>query len=104
MRPGSWPAAAPASATGIPIQKLLDRIRWDRAFGKGHFTIGYYDRKARQIVTVPLERVEIVPGNHFSFTAAEADGSIHEIPFHRVREVHRNGELIWQRPSVSEPR
>lgn len=81
----------------IPIQQLLNRIRWDPAFGKARFTIGYYDRVGRRIVRVPLEKIDVEPGNHFSFSTLEADGSIHEVPFHRVREVHRDGELIWQR-------
>ena len=28
----------------------------------------------------------------------EAHGSVHSVPYHRVREVYRDGELIWQRP------
>jgi uncharacterized protein (UPF0248 family) len=43
--------------------------------------------------------MHLEPGNRFSFTAVEADGSVHDVPFHRVREVYRNGELIWQRPA-----
>jgi hypothetical protein len=43
------------------------------------------------------------PGSHFSFTAVEQDGSVHEVPFHRVREVHRDGVLIWQRPAAPSP-
>jgi uncharacterized protein (UPF0248 family) len=87
----------------VPIESLLDRIRWDAEFGRADFTIGYYDRVAQNLVTLPLDRIEIDPGNHFSFTAIEADGSVHEVPFHRVREVHRNGELIWQRIVASGP-
>jgi uncharacterized protein (UPF0248 family) len=26
---------------------------------------------------------------------------VHEVPFHRVREVYRDGVLIWQRPPVA---
>jgi len=81
----------------VPIQSLLQRIRWDKAFGRGAFTIGYYDRNRHAVVTLPLERICIEPGNHFAFSAIEADGSVHEVPFHRVREVRRNGEAIWQR-------
>jgi uncharacterized protein (UPF0248 family) len=83
----------------IPIQRFLDHIRWDPEFGRGQFAIGYYDRVERRIVKVPLARVHLEPGNRFSFTAVEADGSVHDVPFHRVREVYRNGELIWQRPA-----
>ena len=81
----------------IPIQLLLNRIRWDKAFGNARFTIGYHDRVARCIVAVPLERIDVEPGNHFSFSVLEADGSVHDVPFHRVREVHRDGQLIWKR-------
>lgn len=86
----------------IPIQDLLNRIRWDPSYGAGRFTIGYYDRIERRIVRVPLENIDIEPGNHFSFTATQTDGTVHEVPFHRVREVQRNGELIWQRERADE--
>jgi len=81
----------------ITIEALLQRIRWDPQFGHGRFTLGYYDRLRHQIVTAPLEQIHLAPGNHFSFTAVEADGTVHEVPFHRVREVHRDGACIWQR-------
>ena len=87
----------------ISIRSLLDRIRWDDEFGRAAFTIGYYDRIERRIVAVPLARIHLEPGNHFSFTAIEEDASVHEVPFHRVREVYRNGELIWQRPPTARP-
>jgi uncharacterized protein (UPF0248 family) len=85
----------------ITIEELLQRIRWDPQFGRGSFTIGYYDRIRRGIVTVPLEQIHLEPGNHFSFTAVEPDGTVHDVPFHRVREVHRDGACIWRRPAPS---
>ncbi len=81
----------------IPIRELLNRIRWDPAWAASRFSVGYYDRIARCVITVPLERIELEPGNRFFFHAIEADGSAHEVPFHRVREVRRDGELIWRR-------
>ena len=87
----------------IPIRSLLDRIRWDADFGRGAFTIGYYDRVERRIIQVPLARIHLDPGNHFSFSAVEEDGSVHEVPFHRVREVYRDGTLIWQRSAPTRP-
>jgi uncharacterized protein (UPF0248 family) len=82
-----------------PIHALLARIRWDREFGRGEFAIGYWDRVARRIVRVPLARVEFDPANRARLTAFEADGSVHEVPLHRIREVWRDGELIWRRPA-----
>ncbi|UCH47885.1 MAG: DUF504 domain-containing protein [Betaproteobacteria bacterium] len=81
----------------MPIQDLLNRIRWDEQFGRGKFVIGYYDRVADNIVKVPFERIQFREGEHFAFEAIEADGSVHNVPFHRVREVWRDNELIWHR-------
>jgi uncharacterized protein (UPF0248 family) len=83
----------------IPIQQLLHRIRWDPEFGQAAFVIGYFDRVKNVIVRVPFGRVLVEAGDSFAFTAVEDDGSVHEVPLHRIREVYRNGELIWQRPA-----
>lgn len=87
----------------IPIQDLLSRIRWDAEFGAAEFTIGYYDRLEQRVITVPLKEITIEPGNHFSFAATDPYGATHDLPYHRVRAVHRNGELIWQRTVAGEP-
>ena len=88
----------------VPIQSLLHRIRWDEQFGRARFTIGYHDRSRHAIVSVPFECIHLEPGDHFAFTAIEADGSVHQVPLHRVREVRRNGELIWQRRVATDAR
>jgi uncharacterized protein (UPF0248 family) len=81
----------------IPIQDLLRRIQWDRAFGNAEFEIGYIDRVTGEIVRVPFQRIRFEKGARFALEATEEDGSVHTIPLHRVREVWRNGTLIWQR-------
>lgn len=81
----------------ITIQQLLNRIRWDQSFAKGEFWIGYYDRVEQRINKVPLNQIYLTPGDHFFFHVADPNGAIHEVPFHRVKEVYKNGELIWHR-------
>lgn len=88
----------------VPIRELLDRIRWDAGFGRAEFVIGYFDRVRGGIVRVPYGAVRFAPGAHFAFTAVEADGSQHEVPLHRVREVWRDGKLIWRRAGPEAPR
>jgi len=83
----------------IPIHELLARIRWDPEFGHGRFEIAYLDRRRGGLVRLPLDRIEAPPGERFSFEAREEDGTVHTIPYHRVREVLRDGELIWRRPA-----
>ncbi len=84
-----------------PIDKLLDRIRWDKSFGDAAFEIGYYDRVAAIIVRRPLADLLFEPGNKNSFLLMDEEGVYQRIPLHRVREVYRDGALIWQRPRVS---
>lgn len=88
----------------IPIQDLLHRIQWDPEFGRAEFEIGYFDRVTNKIVRVPFRRVHFEKGEHFAFEAIEEDGSVHTVPLHRVREVQRNGEVIWQRVPESRGR
>ena len=88
----------------IPIQRLLHRIQWDPEFGRAEFEIGYFDRVTNKIVHVPFRRVHFEKGEHFAFEAIEEDGSVHTVPLHRVREVRRNGALIWQRAPESRGR
>ena len=81
----------------IPLQDLLSRIRWDPEFGRGRFELGYYDRLQERIITVPLSEVVMGAGDHFAFTLAGPEGETISIPFHRVRQVFKDGELIWDR-------
>lgn len=81
----------------ISIRELLNRIRWDREYGRGDFAIGYFDRFEQRIMVVPLEEVRFHPDDHSSLVLSDAAGEPLSIPLHRVYEVYRNGELIWHR-------
>lgn len=82
----------------IPIHQLLSRIQWDREFGRGEFVLGYYDRVLEEIVRVPFAEIVIPPGDHQAIQVRDTDGVFHTVPLHRIREVYRDKELIWQRP------
>jgi uncharacterized protein (UPF0248 family) len=89
----------------IPIQDLLHRIQWDFEFGKAEFVVGYLDRVSRTVARVPFRRIRFPSGEHFAFEVAEDDGAVHDVPLHRVREVWRDGVLIWHRePQSSAPK
>jgi uncharacterized protein (UPF0248 family) len=85
-----------------PIQDILHRIVWDPAFGTGSFVIGYRDRLRERIVRIPFERVVLGEGSRFSFDVVGRDGVARMIPYHRVREVLRDGKVIWRRHVDSE--
>lgn len=89
----------------IPIHELLARIRWDPEFGRGAWEIAYVDHARPELVRVPLADVEMPPGEHFMFEFLDEEGVARSIPFHRIREVWRDGKLAWARsvPGAHEP-
>ena len=82
----------------IPIHELLNRIRWDTEFGRGRFEIGYYDRRLDVIQRVAFREVVFPSGEGQVFEITDEAGQARRIPFHRVREVARDGQVIWRRP------
>ena len=85
----------------IPIHQLLSRIRWDPEFGRGTFDLGYFDRVEDRVIIVPLRQVDLVEDDPEAFRVMDAEGQVHRVPFHRVREVYKNGHRIWRRPTVA---
>ncbi|BBA37155.1 putative uncharacterized protein [Methylocaldum marinum] len=81
----------------LPIQDLLNRIRWDEDFGRAAFSIGYYDRVEKTIVVIPMKSIGFPPDRPGVFELTDSEGGQHTIPLHRIKVVYRNGELIWQR-------
>lgn len=86
----------------IPIQDLLNRIRWDEQFGKGRFEIGYYDRVYDAIIKVPFTELIFSKEDHFAFQLVNNFDERISIPFHRVRQVWKDGLIIWERKKTSE--
>lgn len=80
-----------------PIHELLARIRWDTEFAKSRFVLGYWDRVTGEVQHVDLREIVWDRDNPSFIDLMDEDGVSHSIPFHRVREVWRDGELIWQR-------
>ena len=82
-----------------PIHELLSRIRWDPGFAGGEIVIGYYDRVGDRVIHVPLRDVSFGHGERFACEVLDEDGEAHWVPLHRIREVLRDGQPIWQRPA-----
>lgn len=88
----------------IPIHELLSRIRWDASFARSRLVIGYWDRVAGRVLPSTCGIAWDVDNPTF-FDPVDEEEPAHSIPFHRVREVWRNGSLIWQRhPAGEQPK
>jgi uncharacterized protein (UPF0248 family) len=82
-----------------PIHELLNRIRWDKKFGRGRFEIGYFDRHEGVVHRVALREVAFPEDARYMFEVMDESGHAQRIPFHRVREVAKDGQIIWRRPA-----
>jgi uncharacterized protein (UPF0248 family) len=80
-----------------PIHELLNQIRWDPSYQGSRFEIGYYDRIRDEIIRVPLQELNFPSDDHFDFQLLDEEGELHRIPLHRIKDVYRDGELIWHR-------
>lgn len=84
-----------------PIQEIISRIRWDKEFSDADFMVGYYDRVEDKIVVVPFRELYFDEEDHFNFQILDESGLTLTIPLHRIREVYRNGEKIWNRDKLA---
>lgn len=82
----------------IPIQDLLHRIRWDPAFGRARFEVAWLDHVAGALVRMPFDALHFDLETPFGFDVIDPAGERRFVPYHRVREVYRDGGLIWRRP------
>jgi uncharacterized protein (UPF0248 family) len=81
----------------IPLHELLGRIRWDPEFGRGEFRVGYVDHQFEELVYVPLAELRPDAESRFCFEVTNEEGMVRSVPWHRVREVWKDGTLIWRR-------
>ena len=88
----------------IPIHALLARIRWDPQFGRGRWEIAYLDRTQPNLVRVPLNDIHTAAHIGFVFDVVDEEGVTHSVPYHRVRQVWRDGKLVWSRLAPRPPR
>jgi uncharacterized protein (UPF0248 family) len=82
-----------------PIHELLNQIRWDPNF-TGEFEVAFVDRARPHLQRVSVRRIHFTD-QRFSFEILNDEDELVSIPLHRIRQVYRNGELIWNRPNTS---
>ena len=84
-----------------PVQELLSRIRWDKAYGAARFSVAYYDRVAQEVKIVPFRELCFDSDDHFAFGVVDEIGEVHWVPYHRVRALYRNDAVIWRRAATT---
>ena len=50
-----------------------------------------------KIIDVPFDDMAMIKGDNFAFKIIDPNGKIRSIPYHRIKRVFKNEELIWKR-------
>lgn len=80
----------------MPTEKeVLDRIRWDRGLSPAEFEVRYLDRIARKLIAVRFTDILRIEGGFMILP--DRGGGERYVPLHRIREIARDGEVIWRR-------
>ena len=67
---------------------------------RARFEIGCHDRHEGALQRVAFQEIAFPAGERRVFEVVDESGQMRRIPFHRVREVVKDGHIIWQRPAV----
>ena len=78
---------------GTYIGDLLNKIRWDKNLDPKEFTIVYFDRIHQKTFEISF----LAMGRSGNFFTIKTGGGESYIPLHRIKEVKRNGKIIWKR-------
>lgn len=76
------------------ILDLLNKIKWDKRENPADYTIGYEDKILKKIIEIPYTAIKRIEGTFFIIDRDEEEVNI---PMHRIREVKKQGKVIWER-------
>jgi uncharacterized protein (UPF0248 family) len=75
------------------IGDLLNKIRWDKKVNPEEYTLLYFDRIDEKLYEVSFTAI----ARKGNFITILKDGKEYSVPLHRIRQVKRNGKLVWER-------
>ena len=76
------------------LKELLDKIKWDKSEDPEQYSVFYLDRIAKKLVELKYKEIKRIED---SFMVIVRDNEETFIPLHRVKEVRRQGKLVWRR-------
>ena len=79
------------------IIDLVNEIRWNPNLEPEEYTLGYYDRVAKEIRWIRFLDIEFDSTDKFALVVRDESGYPKHIPFHRFRQVKKGDEVVWKR-------
>ena len=79
------------------IIDLVNEIRWSPEKEPGKFSLGYYDRVAKELKWIKFKDIIFEESDKFAITVRDEEGREKHIPYHRFRQVKKGEEIVWKR-------
>ncbi len=87
------------------IRNFLNKIRWDSKYQEYEYSVAYYDRLCFREIKLPFVDIRDINQTHFTTDKCVVcdSGEAIEfemdtcIPFHRVRKIYKNNEIVYER-------
>ncbi len=76
----------------LPIQDLLNKIKWDKRENPEQYSIFYLDRILNKLIQIPYTKIKKLEGSFMVIGEEETD-----IPLHRIKKVMKNDAVVWER-------
>ena len=77
----------------IPIQDLLNKIKWGKREHPEQYAIFYFDRIKKTLIQIPYAKIKRLEGSFMVLDNEEGTN----IPLHRIRKVAKNNVVVWER-------
>ena len=77
----------------MPIQDLLNKIKWDKREKPDSYGIFYFDRIEKILIEIPYAKIKRIEG---SFMVLD-NGEESNVPLHRIKKVIKNDVVVWER-------
>ena len=77
-----------------PIHELINKIKWDPNEKSGAYSLLYYDRMQKCLIEFRFEEIQSIEDG---FIKIFKEQELISIPFHRIKQVKKDGTIIWER-------
>ncbi len=80
------------------VREVLNKIKCDKKENPELYKIYYYDRVLDKLIEIDYKDIKDIDKN---FITIMKNNKETEIPMHRIKEVRKQGKLIWSRTTAS---
>jgi len=74
----------------VPIQDLLNKIKWDKRENPSEYIIFYFDRILKKLIKIPYTKIKKLEGSFMVLDNEEESN----IPLHRIKKVMKNNVVV----------